>query len=84
MSSSSFTPVFLSRASHERPGPERLKDICQKQDVGAAVQVAIVSQGLAPKGRQDLLRMVVVFVTDMHIGELAVEGFLWGSLGSVK
>ena len=58
--------------------PERLKDICQKQDVGATVQVAVVSLGLAPKGRPDLLRMGVVLVTDMRIGELAVEGFLWG------
>ena len=66
--------------------PERLKDICQKQDVGATVQVAVVSQGLASKGHSDLLRMGVVLVTDMRIGELAVEGFLWGggSLGPVK
>ena len=28
--------------------PERLKDICQKKDVDATVQVAVVSQGLAP------------------------------------
>ena len=57
--------------------PERLKDICQRQDVGATVQVAVASQGLAPKGRPDLLRMGVVLVTDMRIGELAVEGFLF-------
>ena len=55
--------------------------LCQKQDVGAAVQVAVVSRGLAPKGRPDLLRVGVVLVTDMRIRELAVEGFLWGSLG---
>ena len=65
--------------------PERLKDICLKHDVGATIQVGEVSQGLAPKGRPDLLRIGVVLVTDMCIGELAVEGFLlWGSLGSVK
>ena len=40
--------------------------------------------GVAPKGRPDLLRMGVVIVIDMRNGELAVEGFLWGSLGSVK
>ena len=61
--------------------PERLKDICQKQDVGATVQVAVVSQCLAPKGRSYLLRMVGVFVTDMRIRELAVEGFLLGEFG---
>ena len=60
--------------------PERLKDICQKQDIGATVQVAVVSQGLAPKGRPDL-RMGVVLVTDMRIGELAVEGFLLEEFG---
>ena len=65
--------------------PELLKDICQQQEVGATVQVAVVSQGLAPKGRLDILRMVVVLVTDMRIKELAVEHFLCGgSLGSVK
>ena len=64
--------------------PERLKDICQKQDIGATVQVAVVSHGLAPKGRTDLLCMGVVLVTDMRTGELAVEGFILGSLGSVK
>ena len=61
--------------------PERLKDICQNKDGGATVQVAVVSQGLAPKGRPDLLRMGVVIVTDMRIEELAVEDFLWGELG---
>ena len=39
------------------------------------------SQSLAPKGRPDLLRMGVVIFTDMRIGELAVEGFLWGEFG---
>ena len=58
--------------------PERLKDICQKQDVDATVQVAVATQGLAPKGRPDLLRMGVVLVTDLRIEELAVEGFLLG------
>ena len=47
--------------------PERLQDICQQQDVGATVQVAVVSQGPTPKGRPDLLRMGVVLVTDMRI-----------------
>ena len=61
--------------------PERLKDICQKQDVGATVQVAVASQGFAPKERPDHLRMGVVLVTDMRIGELAVEGFLLGEFG---
>ena len=54
------------------------QDICQKQDVGETVQVGVVSQGLAPKGRPDLLRMGVLLVTDMRIRELAVEGFLRG------
>ena len=61
--------------------PKHLKDICQKQDVGATVQVAVVSQGLAPKGRPHLLRIGVVLVTDMRIRELAVEGFLWWEFG---
>ena len=61
--------------------PERLKDIFQKQDVAATVQVAVISQGLTPKGRPDLLRMGVVIVTDMSIGELAVEDFLMGEFG---
>ena len=48
------------------------------------VQFVVVSQGLAPKGRPDLLRMRVVLVTDTRIGELAVEGFLWGEFGLSK
>ena len=44
--------------------PERLKDICQKQDVGATVQVAVLSQGLAPKCRPDLLRVGIVHLID--------------------
>ena len=61
--------------------------ICQKQDIDATVQVAVVSQGPASKGRSDLLRMGVVLVTDMRIGKLAVEGFFffffffWGGGG---
>ena len=38
-------------------------------------------QGLAPKGRPDLLCMGVVLVTDMRIRELAVEGFFWKEFG---
>ena len=54
-------------------------------EAGATVQVAVVSQSLAPKGRPDLSRMGVVILTDMRIGELAVEDFLGGEgLGSVK
>ena len=34
--------------------------------------------------RPDLLRICVVLGTDMRIGELAVEGFLWGELGLSK
>ena len=55
--------------------PERLKDICQKQDVGATVQ------GLALKSRPDLLRMGVVLVTDIRIGQLAVECFFFLGVG---
>ena len=58
--------------------PERLKDICQKSDIGATVQVAAVPQGLAPKGRPDLQRVGVIRI---RIRELAVEGFLWGEFG---
>ena len=47
-------------------------------EAGARVQVAVVSQGLAPKGRPDFLRMGEVILTDMRIGELAVEDFLGG------
>ena len=61
--------------------PEHLEDICQKQQVCPAVQVAVVPQGLAPKGIPVLLRMGVVLVTDMRIRELAVEGLLRGGGG---
>ena len=67
--------------------PKRLEDICQKQHVCPTVQVAVVTQGLAPKVLPDLLRMGVVLVTDMRISELAVEDLLVRggvSLGSVK
>ena len=68
--------------------PKRLEDICQKQHVCPAVQIAVVTQSLAPKGLPDLLRMGVVLVTDMRISELAVEDLLrgggGGSLGSVN
>ena len=55
-----------------------LKDICQKQDVGTTVQVAVVSQGLAPKGHPYLLRMGVVLVTDMRIRACCRRLPLWG------
>ena len=42
---------------------------------------SLVSQGLALKGRPDLLRIGVVLVTDMRIGMLAVEGFLCVCVG---
>ena len=58
--------------------PEHLKDICQKQHICPAVQVAVVPQSLAPKGLPDLLRMGIVLVTDMRIRELALEGLLLG------
>ena len=61
--------------------PKRLEDICQKQHVCPAVQVAVVTQGLAPKGLPDLFRMCVVLVTDMRISELAVEDLLVGGGG---
>ena len=64
--------------------PEHLKDICQKQHVCPAVQVAVVAQGLAPKGFPDLLRMGVVLVADMRIREFAVEGFFWREFGFGK
>ena len=53
---------------------EHLENIHQKPDVGTAVQVAVVPQGLAPKGRPDLLRVGVVRLVDVLIRKLAVEG----------
>ena len=58
-----------------------LEHVSEQQDVGAAVQVAVVTQGLAPKGLPDLLRTGVVHVTDMRIRELAVEDLLQGEFG---
>ena len=61
--------------------PKGLEHVSEQQDVGAAVQVAVVTQGLAPKGLPDVLRMGVVLVTDMRIRELAVEDLLCGETG---
>ena len=61
--------------------PKGLEHVSEQQDVGAAVQVGVVTQGLAPKGLPDLLRMGVVLVTDMRIRELAVEDLLRGEFG---
>ena len=47
--------------------PERHEDICQEQDVIAAVGVDVVPQGLAPKGRPDLLRIGVVRLVNVFI-----------------
>ena len=61
--------------------PKGLEYVSEQQDVGAAVHVAVVPQGLAPKGLPNLLRMGVVLVTDMPIRELAVEDLLQGEFG---
>ena len=64
--------------------PEHLEDICQKQHICPAVQVAVFTQGHAPKGFPDLLRMGVVLVADVRIREFAVEGLLRGKFGFSK
>ena len=64
--------------------PEHLEDICQKQHVCPAVQVAVFAKGLAPKGFPDLLHMSIILVTDVRIRELAVEGLLRGKFGFGK
>ena len=61
--------------------PKGLEHVSEQQHVCPAVQVAVVTQGLAPKGLPDLLRMGVVLVTDMRISELAVEDLLGGEFG---
>ena len=92
LNSSSPTSVFLSRVSQlrhwpcskepsqDRTGGGTSSETSQRHLLeerrGAAVKVAVVPQGLAPKGRPDLLCAEVVRLVNVLTGELAVKGFL--------
>ena len=97
VSSSSYTPVFLRRASQDRPVVRRvqpvlflgglskvLKYIGKEQHVGPAVEVGVVAQGFTPEGLPDPLGMHVVTITDILIRELGVEGLLRWKLGLLE